>query len=391
MKNYDFVCVDLGASCTRVGSNDKVVYDIPNNFDFIDVNTKVNVAARRDNDAHVDVVNNLDVTIYKLDGEKTSFFPCRALMGDVANRHAPVCIKPSGQLSKVDQQVNYVSAVVAIAHQILVKGISTEPKVYVDLPPMEVAYNSEKFITNLSGTYKVIFNMLDKELTFTVPEVTTKEEAFMAMLRFFFNLDGKMTDNGLKYREGYTMMLDIGASTTDIVIAEDGRYVEKSGQTFKTGCNVILANIANAIRARYSYDPTPEELEEILATGRVQRGNTFVEIGDVIRNAKAEFAKSINVMLTEYFRMVNIPMSKIRAIVVASGGSMESSFVKENGEKVVTCEPVSIFITQEINRVVQGIDVVSVEENPRHSNIEGTIIFATLMNQLAASAESAQA
>jgi len=224
----------------------------------------------------------------------------------------------------------------------------------------------------------VKFNRLEKEVNITIKSMLCVEEGYMALVTFFFNKDGSATANADKYGKGYVLMLDVGSSTTDVVVAKDKRYVEKSGNTIKTGCNVIEANVANGIRAQFGYDPTNEELDFVLRTGRLAMGNSYKDLTVILRRAKEEFARSIIEQLQSYFRLVNIPLQTIRAIVVGGGGSLESKFTDENGNEMVTTGSVSEYVTKELNRVVEGIDVICVDGDPREANINGAYIRAML-------------
>lgn len=378
-----FVGVDLGASGTRTVSKNGIIYEIPNNAVFVDTIEHVDVAIKREDDPHADLVGALDVTITKVSGGPCSHFPCRVLLGDIADRYSSTCVRPSVLKNKADQQITYVNAIVAAAHQAVVANAVGDLDLYVALPPMEVNYNKDSVSAKLKGEYRVKFNRLDIEVTVKIGNVICVEEAFMALVSFFFNMDGTPTENATEYGTGYVLSLDIGDSTTDIAAAKNRRYVEKSGQTFKTGCNVIKAYIANVIRGRFGYDPTADELNDVIQTGRLAQGRKFIEMGEYLRKAKAEFARSIIEQLQNYFRLVNIPLAQISAIVVNGGGSMQSEY--SDGEKtIVTCAPVSEFITKELSNVVDGIDVVGIKETPRLANIKGIFVNAMLNEMLKA-------
>lgn len=390
MSNESFVCVDLGASGTRVTSNSGIVYDIPNNVIFVDAGERIELALKRDEaDLHNDIVNALDVTITKKAGGACEHFPCRVLMGDLADRYPSTPTRPSLLKGKADQRINYVSAIVAAAHQRLVELKDDNiNRMYVALPPTQLIYSKDNMTSQLVGTYHVKFNKLDKEVSVSIGDAMCLEEAYMALVTFFFNKNGTPRKNAETYAKLKVMSLDIGASTTDIAVASDRRYVEKSGQTFQTGCNVIQANIANAIRGRFGYDPTPEELDMVLCTGRAQRGSKYVEMGDVVRHAKVEFSKSIIEQIQSYFRTINMPLQTIAAIAVSGGGSLESGYKDANGKYVKTCSAVSEFITTELNQIVEEVDVVNVNQdsdgtidesiNPREANITGMYIRAMI-------------
>ena len=392
MKN-EFVCVDLGASETRVVSKDGAVYTLPNNAAFVDSSENVDIATGGGNDPNEVFLGALDVTITKLSGTQCPHFPCRVIMGDMGNRYSTDCTVPSMLRNKADQAINFVSAVVASARQVMFDKVKGDIKLYIALPPIEVKYSKEIFGT-LCGKYSVKFNRLSKEVTVNINQIVCVPESQMALTRFFFGTNGKKTENAEKYGSGYVMSLDIGASTTDLAFTKDMRPWENSRQTFKTGCNVIKANIANCIRGKYGFDPTPAQEEEVLETGRIRLGNKFDDMSADLRNAKAEFARSILTQIQSYFRLINIPLPMVRAIAVSGGGSMASEFTADDGTVIRTTGPVSEFITDELNKIVEGIDVVNVDGDPRKANIIGEFIqacFDEMVEQMQAAQAQKQA
>lgn len=374
-----FVVADIGASGTRFCSESCVVSELPNNMVFIDNADKIDIEARIGGDNKgSDFKAALDVTIYKTEGHKCEHFPARALVGDIADRYSPTNTRPSVLKNKTSQKVNYISTVLSVAYERLVNGVTPDVDLYIALPPMEVKTQKEQVTQSLVGSYEVIMNKLNGEkITFNIKSVTCVEESFMALLSYFFNVDGKLNDNARKYSTGNVMSFDIGASTTDVCIAKNMKYDEKSGQTFKTGGNVIQAHLSNAIRNRFGYDPTVEELDMVVSTGRLPSGNKFVNMEIELQHAKQEFARSVIEQIQSYFRLVNIPLQTVRAIIVSGGGSIASGYTDETGKFIETCASVSEFITKELKNVVDGIDVVSIDNEARLANVKGMFIKAS--------------
>lgn len=389
-----FVGADIGASGTRVTSETGAITDFPNNMVFVDNADKVDIEPRvTGEDATKDFQMALDLTVYKVSGARCEFFPARALIGNIAERYSPTNERPSVARNKSVQRVNYMSMILSVAYERAIHGIDRDVDLYLALPPMEASAQKEVVANNLIGTYEVVMNKMEgKRIGFNIRSVICVEEALMSLLSFFFEVSGKPTQYAKDYATGHVLSLDIGASTTDLAVAKNLQYLEKSGQTYKTGGNVIQAYMSNVIRNRFGYDPTIEELDYVVSTGLLPSGNKHVNMAAELANAKKEFARSIVEQIQSYFRLVNIPLQTVRAIVVSGGGSLASGYIGEDGKFNETCAPASEFITKELNNIVDGIDVIAMPDDARHANIKGIFIKASMdrMKQKKAEAQMRQ-
>lgn len=366
----EFVALDLGASSTRYVSNNGKVGILPNNMVFLPMEARVDLEPYND-----EIEGALDVTI-ECDKE-SEHFPVRVLIGSMAERYSPTNVRPSVLMNKYMQQINYVSAVVASAVSKIKNNLGDNLLLYLALPPIEVSIGKDKVKESLIGRYKVTFNKLNKTVEFNIVDVTCFEESFMAILSYFFDVNGKLREQAKKYSTGNILSLDIGASTTDLVVVSDMKYIERSGQTYKTGGNVAREFLRDDLRALYGYD-VPEELADMaMAEGRIQMGNRYEDISKYVEAAKQKFAAQVVEQMQSYFRKVNIPIQSIRAIIVSGGGSMRSEYVDESGNVVITSEPMSYYITKELNKVCPGVEVES-HIDARLANIYGLFIRANI-------------
>lgn len=366
----DFVGADIGASNTRYVSNSGKIGILPNNMVFLDNDESVDLEPYSN-----EVEDALDVTIECDNGSE--FFPVRALIGQLATRYSPTNTKPSVLENKCKQQINYVSSVVAIAISKYRNSLSDNISFYLALPPIEVKSAKDIVRSNLIGNYTVTFNKLNNlQIKFTIDEVNIYEESFMALLSYFFE-NGLPKEKAKRFARGTVLSMDIGASTTDLAVVQDMRYLEKSGQTYKTGGNIARDYLTDSIRGLYGFDAPPEVAESIMAEGRMEWGSEYKDCSEIVKAAKQEFASQIVEQIQGYFRKINIPINTIKAIIVSGGGSMPSQYVDDEGNLVVTSEPISYYITKELNRVCQGI-LVEQCDNPRLANISGLFTRANV-------------
>ncbi len=375
----NFVAMDIGASSSRVVSDSGIISIIPNNMVYVDNTRKIELEPHiKGKDIMEDVMASLDVSICKTGGSPCNHFPVRVLVGELAERYSENNVRPSVMQNKTTQRINYISAIMAIAIEKMVRKLSDDIYVYVALPPLEVKNKRDEMKNQLLGSYEVTFNKISggKKINFNILDVEANEESYMALMSFYFDMAGKVREEAKNYMTGNILSLDIGASTTDLAVVKNMVYQEKSGQTYKTGGNVVRGYVANYIRDEFEYDPTQEVTEEAIATGRLQAGGTYVVISDKVEEAKRRFAESIVAQVQEYFRMVNIPLQTVRAIVVSGGGSLSSKYEDENGQEVITTGPISDYVTEKLQDICPGIEVVSYGDDSRLANVKGLFVRA---------------
>ena len=366
-----FVGVDLGASGTRFVSDPGKISVMLNNMVFLDINAKVD---QQPYDSNMD--SALEVTITK-EGD-SEYFPLKVLVGQMAERYSSNNERPTVGSNKHVQKINYVSGIISAALSKLMYNFSDDVHLFVALPPIEVQKAKDIVVSKFIGKYTVGFPKYrgGVEVEINIVEVSCYEESYMAMISYFFELTGVPREVAKKYMIGNVLSLDIGASTTDLAIIKNGKYLDKSGQTYKTGGNIARDYLIDAIRAQEGFDLPIEDAETAMAEGRLQLGNGYKDISAIVVEAKRHFAKSVANQMQGYFRKVDIPIQSIRAIIVSGGGSLQSQYIDEDGEVQVTSAPMSYYITESLKEICAGVEVESYGESPRLANISGLFIRA---------------
>lgn len=386
------VAVDMGASSSRFCSDTGKVRVIPNNMVFLPSLEVTTLQAEPG-----DIENNLEVQIVKKEGKvPNSCFPTNVLIGFMANKHRDTAERPSVLEHKHNQNINYVSAVVCTALEVEKAGAeNASVDLYLAVPPIEVLKANEAFKEGLVGRYEVKFPKYKGGITvnFEIADVSCSEESLMATTSFFFDLNGKVRENARQYLRGKVLSLDIGASTTDLAIIQDGRYLDKSGRTYRVGGNIARDTLNNLICERYAIDLPIEDCEKTIAEGRMQLGNGYDNVADLVDESKRTLAKQIVQHMQTYFKNIDIPIQMINSIIVSGGGSVASQYIDENGETVVTSAPMSEYVTEALQKWSPRTAVIEYGDEARFANIKGLFIKAMLSNKKkqAKAAEAAKA
>lgn len=365
----NFVAADLGASSTRYVSDSGRISVLPNNYEMLEPGF---VTALESNSEEIE--HNLEVTIEK-EGT-SSYFPATFLVGKMAERHTVNFITPDINLNKRVQPINYLSAVLSVAVSKVKYGLDDDIMLLLDVPPIEKAKAAEVFSNELVGKYKVTFPkyMGGTTVEFNISNVQVFEESVMAMASFFFAMTGVPREEARKYMTGKVLSLDIGASTSDLAIISDGKFLDVTGRTVKVGGNVARDTFINLVIEEEGYQIPNADAERAIAEGRIVSGSGYTNVGELVTEAKKDLAKKIVAQLNTYFTNINTPIKSIKAIVVSGGGSMEGQYVDENGEIIKTSEPLSKFVTEELKKISPNTEVVAYGEDARFANVKGLFI-----------------
>lgn len=367
-----FVVVDLGASGTRYATELGQISVIPNNMVFLE-GTDVS----KINPDTPDIESCLEVQITKDGGNACEHFPANVLVGIMAEKHINTNVRPSALMSKPKQRVNFVSAIIACAISKLKYNTEDNVDLYLAVPPLQIDEAKEVFGNVLPGTYTVKLPKYNggTEVKITVNDVEIFEESFMAIASFFFNLNGTVRDIAKPYMVGNVLSLDIGASTSDLAIVKNGRYIDKSGQTYQIGGNVARSALIDEVRKKYTFELPVAEAEKTIAEGRLQVGMRLIDVSEEVSKAKRQLAIRLADCMQNYFSNIEIPIQMIDAIVVSGGGSMQSQYINDS-EVVKTSEPMSYYVTEELKKFCPDISVVSYGDDARLANTKGLYIRA---------------
>lgn len=371
------VCTDQGASSTRFSVNNSKVYKNPNNFIEVDIESDI-----RNTPYTQEFVDNMDLTISK-DGE-SDFFPVRILGGTLAERYSSSSAKPSMLSSKSRQPVNYYSVISSVVNSILLSEDAEDCKSPVDvtcymcLPPVEITGNNENedyVKSQLAGKYTVRLNKMDREIEFNIKEVNVYAESVLAVVAFLFNQDATQRTEMAKYNKGYILGFDLGASTADLVLIKDRRFIEHSGYTCKLGGNIIDDLMRSEIRRKFGTEVSNDDIIEAVRTGRLAYGSSYKDVSAELQKCKKQYASMLFEKVETYFASNNIGLQSIKAVFMSGGGSMQSSYMDESGKEVVTSPSVGEYIDEMLKKVCDSVDMVlSPSVNPRECNIVGLIL-----------------
>lgn len=374
----EFIGVDIGASSTRVVSKSGRIGIIPNNAVMIDnLDEKIKFMPYDD-----EIENALDVIIRKKG--VSDRFPVHILYGSMAERYSRSNITPSVQKQKFQQEINYASIITAAAVSRINFGTKESFRVYLAVPPGEVKKAEEAFKKELVGQFTVELPKYSggSTVNLNIEDVVCMEESVMAITSFFFSMSGSIREQATEFVTGNVLSMNIGASTTDLSMSKDCRYIEQSGRTIPVGGNLARDFLIANVYDEYGFELPTSAAEKVMAEGRIEIGNTIEDASKLVCDAKEQLAKDIVKRMELYFKSINMPIQTVRAIVVSGGGSLNSEYINNEGERVITVKPMSEFVTKELEDWCSHINVVHYGDEARLADLKGVYIRASVDDQM---------
>lgn len=262
-------------------------------------------------------------------------------------------LRPSALQSKTNQLVTdltinlaFIKAlmVLAKAYNVPVSSLEVTFNVSALLPPLDHEVNEEKLKAKFMAMNNVSTLIpLQMDIQFKVEDANIHPEAVAAFFGAFYKEEGAQVtsvnsdivvfDNGQhislveveenkQFMNGYVLVLDIGAGTTDVALFLDMELVERSKDTFNRGGNTVESIIRNELKKKFGFVPT--SMQRVISEGILEEGTTLHDVSDIVTMAKDTYSKAMLEDLRQYLERMTIPMQAVKGLLVAGGGSLPS-------------------------------------------------------------------
>lgn len=389
------ITVDLGNSETRVNieietpKGDTVTEDIflSNKFYKYETNS-VDVPS---------AYNPENSSIIKISGGYTGAYA----NGDIVEKEYPKsCIKPTAKKTKASLtsalsfalSVTKAIDLIAKKYDVDFNDIDYAWDVLALMPPAQCternikAFEEElekiQSVTNCFNSYGGNGSTIPVKIPVKVNKVTVLPEGFAAYVGCMYNRDVEIRKGYESYIEGTTtLVIDIGAGTTDILIIVDGEVIDNSKETFDYGGLNVRAKVKRFIKDEYGYnDILDSDLEEVVSTGKLKDGSKYIDVSELVMLAKKEVSKSLVGEIQDYLNDIEYPLRKIEGALVVGGGTL-------GGIEGSNIEPLSVSVMENLRTYSPNMGEVelpiitdkngnSVKMSPRVVNFEGACVLA---------------
>lgn len=364
MKVRAGLLIDFGNSETRVtlvGNNNSKTFVLSNRFAVLPSGYVI-PAEYKNNKSNILCVSN-----------------CYYANGHLADREFQgELIRPSALQRKSEQLVTEVSlnlaVIKAVSELAAGSGITVselEPTfdVSVLLPPMEHDTSVDAMRTLIKNVKSVNSFLPEQfECAVTIGDVKVLSEGVTAFFGVYYKEENDElveVEENSKYGDGHILILDIGAGTTDVVMIKDLELVLDSKDTFNLGGNMVEGELKKLIRKNYGF--TPNDVSNVVATGQLIDGASYVDVADLVTKAKDTYSKRLLENIKTYLERMSMSMREVKSVLVIGGGSLPS--VRDG---VVVSPAMSDVLVNYLKELSPNISMMNIgDKNPRMLNIEG--------------------
>lgn len=259
-------------------------------------------------------------------------------------------------------------------------SVDVDWKVVVELPPADVESGAAKIAEMVKSIKEIDFCMPEIKKEISIQSVNVFPEGFCALIATIFESKEKIRPEYayLLDESSTTLILDIGAGTSDLLLSVGNKIMQNSRFTLEIGGNNVHQIVRGLLKQKEGIELPDNLVRKGCEKGFIMYGGKKVDIKDLIREAKSDVSKTLINGVIQFFESKMIPIHTINNILVVGGGACESDVEGINP----ISDYVVDYITQRskyISRVELPKQIINGEESqisPRLLNIIGAGILA---------------
>ena len=196
--------------------------------------------------------------------------------------------------------------------------------VVVLLPPGDLDEGTPVLQQMIKGVGSFSYAYPAVKLPFKVDKVGVFAEGYCSYVGACFEDDFSIRKGYEDVVEDVTMVIDIGAGTSDMIIVEGGKPIRKTRCSITSGGNQVTSRVRLKAKSRLNARVSELAIEEAMQTGFLKSGSTKVDISDIIREEKENFARNIVAEVQDFFELTEFPAVTIGKVLVCGGGAIDS-------------------------------------------------------------------
>ncbi len=154
--------------------------------------------------------------------------------------------------------------------------------------PVDFFGDRNDVVQLFEGAYRIT---AERALELTVESVVVAPQPFGSLFRELLNDSGKIVNNSLEH--GRIGVIDVGTYTTDFVVSDELRYVQRLSGSARIGWSKIISQVQQALGDLYQLELMPYEVDRAVQAGEVRVRGEPVAIESLIAPAVADVRTAI--------------------------------------------------------------------------------------------------
>ena len=247
------------------------------------------------------------------------------------------------------------------------------------LPPNDIATGAKTLYERIKGLEEINFTLPNFSTKLKINSVKAYPEGFAAYIGTVMRRGRIISDTHKHLLTSKTLVVDIGAGTTDFFVIEGMETIDSTRLTLPYGGNNIIARVKQALLSKNIQLPN-KEIEKGVIEGKIKDGRNVINLAKSLAIFKTEVANTLIDGLTSYLEGNGYPVRSIENLLVVGGGSLAS--------QVEGVESLSTYLVDRLKDFAPNIELVTfqdnvdedgnqeVETNPRLLNVLGAGVLA---------------
>lgn len=286
------------------------------------------------------------------------------------NEFASTGFRPSALEKKYESMSTRLSLINAIRqgiddiaeiNDVETSAVDVGWELYLLLPPEDIDIGAKPLAEVAKAITSIDFLMPELKKAVRVTKVNVFPEGMCAFFGVIFKNKGVIRPEYKYLVEGNesTIIFDIGAGTTDIVIVKGSQVVQSSRFTKEIGGNNVHRLVQRSLRNKNV--PLPDSvIREGVTTGFVKSGARTIDITEDIAEAKRAVSTQLVDGVQEFLESSMISIRTIANMLVCGGGATEST----NS----SIRPIADYMVDYMRRLSPDLQLI---ELPEVSNADG--------------------
>lgn len=247
------------------------------------------------------------------------------------------------------------------------------------LPPNDIETGAKTLYERIKELKGINFTLPNFSTELKINSVKAYPEGFAAYIGTVMRRGRIISDTHKHLLSSKTLVVDIGAGTTDFFVIEGMETINSTRLTLPYGGNNIIARVKQALLSKNIQLPN-KEIEKGVIEGKIKDGRNVINLAKSLSIFKTEVANTLIDGLTSYLEGNGYPVRSIENLLVVGGGSLAS--------QVEGVESLSTYLVNRLKDFAPNIELVTfqenldedgnqeVETNPRLLNVLGAGVLA---------------
>jgi len=168
------------------------------------------------------------------------------------------------------------------------KAVENERIQVVTGLPVEFFGDRAEVVKSFEGVYRI---KTSSPLKFTVDSVFVAPQPFGSLFRELLNQQGKITDDAIE--KGRVGIIDVGTYTTDFVVSDELRYVQRLSGSIRIGWNEVVSRVQQALGDLHRLELMPHEVDRALQAGEIRVRGEPAPLDKLVEPAVADIQTAI--------------------------------------------------------------------------------------------------